>query len=497
MNAADPSNDDVQWLAYLYGRVSSDPHRRSRSVADQLELETRHCERHGWQVAGIYKDNDRSASRYARREREDWTRLVNDLTTGTAPAGTRRVLVVWEISRASRDLLVSITLLDSCRRNDVCIHVLSDNRTYNPRQRRDWKTLAEDSVDAADESDKISDRVNRGILSGIEAGRPHGRLPFGWRREYDPASGKPLAQVVDDDQAKVVRDVARRVAAGEALYSIAKDYNDRGIPSPGGKRWDINGVRQLVLRPGNIARRTHLGQDVGPGQWPAILDEVTYYTCVRILKDPSRLHRRDGKLRHLLSGLCLCGVCSGMMRVRTNQRYPTYVCIGGVDERQFCVGVNASKLERIVEAVMIERLSQPDLRDQLTPANEDAVLAMQELEKLRAELEGWYDDAADGRISRAGLARIEARMQPRIAAAERRCSLVALSPLVDQVAGPGAPQAWGRLDLAQRRELIKALVVIRVYRVGKGVRLPDPDTATVDELRQALHGRIGFEWVSG
>jgi site-specific DNA recombinase len=133
--------DNVPLLrAAIYTRVSSDPNDRGRSVEEQ-EVECRRwIEREGWDlIEPVYCDNDRSASRYARRARPDWQRLTEDLARGRID-----VLVVWEISRTTRDRVVWAALVESCLDRDVklCIdgrlHDLADpdDASWTPSSRR-------------------------------------------------------------------------------------------------------------------------------------------------------------------------------------------------------------------------------------------------------------------------------------------------------------------------------------------------------------------------
>ena len=68
--------------ALIYTRVSKDPKARGRSVAEQ-ERECRQvCDVEGWDVIDVVTDNHRSASRYAKREREGWTRVMASIAAG-------------------------------------------------------------------------------------------------------------------------------------------------------------------------------------------------------------------------------------------------------------------------------------------------------------------------------------------------------------------------------------------------------------------------------
>ncbi|MGU3294355.1 recombinase family protein [Williamsia sp. M5A3_1d] len=68
--------------AIIYTRASRD-NAKGRSVAEQ-EAECRAvCEREGWPVAEVICDNDRSASRYARKDRPGFDRLREIVAWGT------------------------------------------------------------------------------------------------------------------------------------------------------------------------------------------------------------------------------------------------------------------------------------------------------------------------------------------------------------------------------------------------------------------------------
>ncbi|MQA27708.1 MAG: recombinase family protein, partial [Micromonosporaceae bacterium] len=94
-------SDDAILRAGIYARVSKDKRKRQRgrSVGEQETEARAACERRRWTVAEIYKDEDRSASRFAKKERPDWERLLADLD-----AGQLDVLVIWEPSRGDRTL---------------------------------------------------------------------------------------------------------------------------------------------------------------------------------------------------------------------------------------------------------------------------------------------------------------------------------------------------------------------------------------------------------
>lgn len=130
--------------AALYGRVSqlkTDGADRERSVDQQQAENERAVARRGWTVTARYSDPGRSASRFARKARENWERVVAAIR-----AREFDILVVWETSRASRDSEEWLPLLGECRRSGVRIYVTSDDELYDLSKPKQWKTLATDGI---------------------------------------------------------------------------------------------------------------------------------------------------------------------------------------------------------------------------------------------------------------------------------------------------------------------------------------------------------------
>lgn len=83
----------------------------STSVQDQ-ETECRGvCERHNWPVRAVFRDDGISASRYG-KDRPAWAALKAELRQGD-------ILVVWEASRAHRDLAEWVALRNLCAQLNV------------------------------------------------------------------------------------------------------------------------------------------------------------------------------------------------------------------------------------------------------------------------------------------------------------------------------------------------------------------------------------------
>ncbi len=223
--------------------MSKDKSGRVRSVSEQHDDNRTEIEANGWLEVADYEDEG-SASRFARKERADWTRLPADIA-----ADMLDVVVMWESSRGSRKLGEWVDFLDLCRERKVLIHVFTHHRTYDMSIGRDWRVLAEDGVDNAYESEKTSERVRRALRDNAANGLPHGICKYGYERIHDPRTGRLLGQRPVPEHAAVCAEIIRRIAAAEPVSAIYHDLVKRGVPAPGGGAWYRRTITKIATSP--------------------------------------------------------------------------------------------------------------------------------------------------------------------------------------------------------------------------------------------------------
>ncbi|MEV0425398.1 recombinase family protein [Micromonospora sp. NPDC050495] len=406
----------------------------------------------GWTDAGSYSDGT-SASRSARTVRDDWQRVLTDIGDGQLD-----ILILWESSRGDRTPETWFAFLSLCRRQGVRIHVVSHERTYDLARARDWKTLAEEGVSNAYETEVLSVRVRRGHAGAAASGRPsHGRTPYGYRRTYDPATGELVGQEPDAERAAVVREIVDKAARGVPILAIVRDLNDRGVPTLNAKRWYPMRVRDIATNPAYIGVRVYNGQQY-PGDWPAIVDPAVFYEAQRVLTDPARVTTRPGRQKHLLSYLAATPCGSGLTSVRGRYR-----CFA-----DGCVSILQAPTDDLVTRMVLGRLARPDayaaLRQEGAESDREVIAARREAAELTAKLDEWRLSAAKGETSPASLAVIEADLTRKIRAAERKAEHASIPPALRQILEPGVDVRvrWDSAPLPARREVIRALAVIVV-----------------------------------
>lgn len=452
--------------AILYTRVSKDVSGRSTS---EQESECRdECARNGWNVVQVFTDNDIGASRWSKKDRPAYRNLKQALRPGM-------VLVTWEASRAQRDLKLYVELRDLCAELGVLWSY--SGTIYDLNNGDDRFRTGLDALLSENEVEKTRDRVRRTVRAQAAAGRPHGKLPFGYRLVRDPVTGKPIAREIDEAQAAIVREAVRRVLAGESLYAVAKDFTARGYYSPRPNRqgelqpWNPSTMRSLIASPTYAGLRLFQGQVIGPATWPAIVSMEDHEKLKTLFADPSRMTRTgDSRAKYLLSGIAKCGVCGTVVRrINNRSKYGTYICSKG-----FCVARTIEGVDTLVTEAVIHRLSSPDLERLFvasdTALDRDLAEALERARLLRDRLNGFYEAAADGDLTPAALARIESKLLPQIEAAKADTKRHYRSPLIAELAGLDAREKWEALSLERQREAITSLVQVRLLRTGKSHR---------------------------
>ena len=430
-------------LAAGYTRQSKG---KERSIEEQEASIRETCAAQGWQVSEIYSDTV-SASRFSRRERADWARLLADLKTGAFG-----VLVIWEASRGDRDLETWVAFLARCRDHGVLIHVVTHEHTYNMANLRDWKALAEEGIDSATESEKISARVNRTMKSQAAKGKPHGRVTYGYKRVYDTDTRELKEQIPHPEQAPIVKEIITRIGGGCPDQLHHQGPEPPRHPPAGRRQVDPRPVRRIALNPAYNGKRSYNGA-LFDAMWPPLVNPVVFEAAQRVLDDPERLTTGPGRARWLLSHIAVCDVCERPSprcptgRARTT--YPMYRC-----SRDACVFIRMDWLDAYVTGRVRRLMSAVTF----TGDDGEALKLRSEAAKLQSQLDAKARACARGEMSDRAYMLMEAELLPQIARLTKAADAVAV-PLPMRGISMGN---WDNLDLAVRREVIRAAYEIRV-----------------------------------
>jgi DNA invertase Pin-like site-specific DNA recombinase len=290
--------------AGIYVRISRD-HEGWEAGVDRQEADCRAlADRRGWDVVGVYSDNDVSATD-RRKVRNGYRRLIADLEAGRLDA-----VMAYSSSRLyrrARDLEELITLLEQ-RHAKIATVVSGEINLATVDGRMVARLLA--AADQA-EAERIGERSTRAKadLKKNGAWLGGGGRAYGYERVKDER-GKVREHRVVGSEAAVLREVADRALAGESLTRLSAELNRRGVPTSQGGRWQPSKLRQLLTSPFHAGRFP----DRTRGTWPAIFsdDEATLLRARFPRAERAGVGRgrgpRPGRA-YVLAGLAVCSEC--------------------------------------------------------------------------------------------------------------------------------------------------------------------------------------------
>lgn len=463
--------------AALYARISVDKTGDEVGVTRQLHDMRQLAQRSGYDVVAEIKESNISASKGLHRP--GYERVWQLVTSGQVDH-----VIVWQSSRLVRSRKDRARVINTFGKHNVDIVAVKgpslDLRSAYGRGMADMMT-AFDSM----EGEVKAERVSAAIADLAQRGKAWGDCPYGWDRT---GRGIHAEQVVNEQEAAVVRELVDRLLAGESLNELYRDMNARGVPAPGyaqwmklpeetraartekgrqppTRQWAKSTVRMLVARDANAAiRKRDGGGTEMPGDWPSIVDRAKHDRVVALLASPDRRSHsgpRPGARKHLLTnGIGKCGVCGGVLRVarRNGRRDQTliYTCNGP----QSCVGRSQERVDNLVAQVVIGRLAKPDALDWLLGDDEHARRLAKRCDELQGRLDEAADSQADGKITTRALERITARITPQLEAAQRERDAALRSLDVETLrplAGPEAAARWEAMPVTVRRAVLETL----------------------------------------
>lgn len=449
--------------AAIYARQSLDRTGEGMAVSRQLKECRDLAGRNEWRVVEEFVDNDVSAT--ARKARPEWTRLLRDLD-----AGKFDVLVCWHTDRLYRRLrdLVDLVEIAESRALRIASVRAADLDLSTPAGRMLAGMLGHA------QRYEVEQKSARQVSANLQA-RKAGRMP--WTRRpygYDLVEGKITVVPAEADE---LRAAAKLALDGASLASIARDLDGRGVTTSLGGQWSVNALKRLLVNPRHAGLVTYRGDLTGEGAWEPIFDMATHEQLVATLTDPERRTATGTRVKHLLSGLVLCGRCGGPLFASPYQgkaeRYLVYRC------RTPHLTRRADYVDEVVTEVVLARLSRPDALGVLAPdVGGDASQLAEEFARVRTRLDGLGDLYAEGALTAAGLRDASAKLKARLTDLQQRLSSVGGHEQVVALATSGDLRGrWAALPLRHKRSVIAALVVVTVLPVTRGARFAPEQVA--------------------
>jgi DNA invertase Pin-like site-specific DNA recombinase len=307
--------------AYSYIRFSTPAQALGDSLRRQVERTAAYCAKHGLTLDESLRDEGLSGYHGTHRTKGALGRFMGRVKAGEIQPGS--VLVVEALDRLSRQTprVALNQFLDLINAGIAIVTLINEKR------------FDQASIDA-----NVGDLFySIGMMMGAhaESGNKGDRIKSAWRARRSAVSGvcpawirlndDRTAFVVDEDRKLVVERIFAMCIDGFGMDRIAVALNSEAVPPFGrGKGWSDDYIAKIVksrLVRGEMAiaevterGRRKTGQSVK--RYPEVISEAVWLAA----NDAVRARHRSGgrytaRIVNLFSGLSVCALCGGRMRV--------------------------------------------------------------------------------------------------------------------------------------------------------------------------------------
>ena len=474
--------------AAIYCRLSKNRKGKKSNVKEQERDCRDFVEAQGWQLVDVYPDDGISASENSDKPRDEFTRMMADVRTGLID-----VIVTSEITRLYRRPREVEELLDPVDKFQYNVEL----QTVDPRPRL-WDIrsavgraeLRAAVNQAAEYAAYISEQVKKKARHRAEDGRWHGGPP-GYGFDYVPmvrdSEGdevEPERISVNEDQAKVVRQVVWQVLSGKRIGTICETLNREGITTREGRRWRQGNLHPILTKPAiaGLVRhpekpelvRSVWGTFVECSQHPnnesgcfgAIVSECDWRKLQAILAKPARSKNLIGAQSALLTGYIYCGnpECGKKLVATRDQRGKRVYACKRDSHRAGCGKIKrlADPIDQLITELVIATLEDSDFTIPIASNDEDFTALNQEKKQLEESLAQLAIDHYRLRvIDRVSFLAANEALQSDLAALQRKLDRASTNRHVRELpVGEVAQSEWDAHadDIAWRREVISVVL---------------------------------------
>ncbi len=459
--------------ALVYCRISKDVAGQELGVGRQQDLAQEVCAARGLDVAGVFVDNDLSASKG--KYRPGYTALLAAVERGDA-----KVIVVYQLARLWRNRREQAAGIEELGAQRVSIYsVKGPDLDLSSAYGRGMAGLLGEC--GTMEVQIMAERVISKIEQSAKAGRQMagGIRPYGYVLTYKVISGdgekqrrRIIGVNVDPVEGPIVEECARRVLAGEPIASITRGLNDRGVLTSAGHRWNrttlrrllcsarISGRREYIPRNSYTTTRPLVGEIVSTeSDWPAIITAADSDRIRALLTRADRRLTTGGTRTRLLSGILACERCGRPLVGRSQRGKPIYVCnrdTGG------CGGlsITGEVTDAHIRDLVLTALDSPEMAQRLRQREAPEPDLHARIRADEDELEALAADHGNGDISRAEWKAARTPIVARLDAARAQLAQGTGTNALDGFVGTFAKMTdrWESSNTSQRRAVITAVL---------------------------------------
>ena len=313
-----------------YCRVSTDHEDQKNSLENQrLYFEEFVGQHKDWKLVEIYADEGISGT--SLKKRNAFNRMYRD--------GSKKkfdIILTKEVCRFARNTVDTLEKTRELKKWGIEVRFIIDNiSTFDTDGELRLTIMA---GMAQDESRRISERTQFGVIQSMKKGVAFGNIVYGYDFVRDEITGKKTKLVINEKEAEVVRDIFNMYLIEEkGAYTIAKILKQRGIEikrpinkekSTDWREATILDILQNVKYIGDLKQRITYTTDflehtkkVNEGDvdfiyvenhHEPIIDKKTFEATQKELERRSNLYKHEKSKytnMHTFSGKLVCACC--------------------------------------------------------------------------------------------------------------------------------------------------------------------------------------------
>ena len=346
-NPADESVREIRKLRVAaYCRVSTELEQQQSSYDIQIEYYTRHIMQNpNWIFAGVFADDGRSATNTFRRD--DFNQLMNQCMKGKVD-----MVITKSISRFARNTVDCISWVRKLREKNVAVYFEKEN--LNTLDDSTEMILTILSSQAQEESRAISTNVKWGYARKFEKGESTRQRSYGFRKA-------PTGEMcIVEEEAAVIRNMARWFLDGDSLERIKHRLEDAGIETTTGKRtWSTGTIYNILTNEkimGDVLlQKTFTADYLTKRRVKNSGQQKQYY--VKNLTRKGKTARGVYSSKYALTGIMVCNECGAHYRrttwAKNGKKVIVWRCINRLEHgTKRCHESPTLKEEVIQEAIM-------------------------------------------------------------------------------------------------------------------------------------------------
>lgn len=227
-------NDCLEKKVGIYCRVSTTEKEQLYSLAEQISALTRAIANVSqWRLADVFIDVASAKGEIPRREFE---RLMRE-----CEAHNISVVLTKSISRFGRDTVETLTAINKLKAVGVRVIFEQENLDTDEVDSDLMISVMESFAQAENESRSENIRMGLAMRAANGTSGLYKRKLYGYKKNIDGEL------VIDEEQAKNVRDIFRWYLDGASVLGIIKKLYDAGILSPTGKeKWNKRTIETML-----------------------------------------------------------------------------------------------------------------------------------------------------------------------------------------------------------------------------------------------------------